>query len=440
VKCAAVRNTASAQIAKLVDQDLRTQKACADEREQLVSIDLSVPNARDRLAALPQNPACQGLASDIRNAVGLVDKSVVDAQDELSRLGCYQAKPSGRFDAATIAAIANYLKGRSAPPDTPKITGAFVDELRQQDFVVCAAPPPLDASHPAETPAVPRRIPAGPLILETSVAVQSIEERREIPPQACHAGEAFVDGICKAQPLAPAALVVGGVQPGPGLSTAPGSGDATSVPLDLATESSLPEFPWPPPASSASYVLPNAFFAKTPTMGSAVELILASLERNGYVERSFFRTKEGGVALVTRLERINDDGSSATASERWPSEAISRSGSLDLFKFWRGLFFVQPGHSRIIVFILERFPFTQDDKGVTSSEANSWVHIGSDVLPPAVRQLSFSSTSSAIAHCDALIYEFANDGSVERKVDSRLTGKQHLEKSGILATLEESSR
>ena len=171
-------------------------------------------------------------------------------------------------------------------------------------------------------------------------------------------------------------------------------------------------------------------------MGSAVKLILASLERNGYVEQSFFRTRPGGVALVTRLERINDDGSSAKASERWPSEATSQSGSVDLFKFWRGLFFVEPGHFRIIVFILERVPFTQGDKGATSTEANSWLPQGGDVLPPAVERLPFSSTPSEIAHCNALIYEFANDGYVERKVYSRLTGKQHLEKSGILTALE----
>jgi len=57
--------------------------------------------------------------------------------------------------------------------------------------------------------------------LETSVAAQSIEERRETPAQACPADEVLVDGICKAQPPAPAAPIVGGVQPGPGLSTAP---------------------------------------------------------------------------------------------------------------------------------------------------------------------------------------------------------------------------
>jgi hypothetical protein len=35
LRCPAVRDTASAQIAKFVDQNLRTQKSCADEREQL---------------------------------------------------------------------------------------------------------------------------------------------------------------------------------------------------------------------------------------------------------------------------------------------------------------------------------------------------------------------------------------------------------------------
>jgi hypothetical protein len=165
LKCPAVRDTASAQIARLIDQNLRTQKACADERGQLASIDLSVPDARNRLAALPQNPACQGLVDDVRSAIGTVDKGVADAQEQLSRLGCYKSRPSGRFDAATIAAIADYLKGRSAPPDAPKITGAFVDELRRQDFVVCVAPPPSVASRPAETPAAPKRILARPPLL-----------------------------------------------------------------------------------------------------------------------------------------------------------------------------------------------------------------------------------------------------------------------------------
>jgi uncharacterized caspase-like protein len=175
LKCPAVRDTASAQIAKLVDQDLRTQKACADEREQLASIDLSEPDARNRLAALPQNPACQGLATDIRSAIGTVDKGVADAQEQLTKLGCYKSRPSGRFDAATIAAVADYLKGRHAPPAEPKITDAFVDELRHQDFVVCVAPPPSASTHPSETPAAPKRILARPSLLVSGGPAHPLE-------------------------------------------------------------------------------------------------------------------------------------------------------------------------------------------------------------------------------------------------------------------------
>jgi hypothetical protein len=58
--------------------------------------------------------------------------------------------------------------------------------------------------------------------LETSVAAQSIEERRETPAQACPADEVLVDGICKAQlPAAPATPVVNGAQPAPALTTSP---------------------------------------------------------------------------------------------------------------------------------------------------------------------------------------------------------------------------
>jgi hypothetical protein len=85
-------------------------------------------------------------------------------------------------------------------------------------------------------------------IQETSVAVQSIEERRETPPQACPADEVLIDGFCRAPP-APVATtapptpvtttgpptsvtttappapvtppVVGGMQPGPALGKPP---------------------------------------------------------------------------------------------------------------------------------------------------------------------------------------------------------------------------
>src|SRR5262249_59196269 len=105
----------------------------------------------------------------------------------------------------------------------------------------------------------------------------------------------------------------------------------------------IPQFPWRPPAASATYVLPEPLFERGRTTGQVVTAIITALERNGYVERSFFTTPADGVVLVTRLERINEDGSSAADAERWPAVGGAGSSSTGLAQFLRGLFYVDPG-------------------------------------------------------------------------------------------------
>jgi hypothetical protein len=185
------------------------------------------------------------------------------------------------------------------------------------------------------------------------------------------------------------------------------------------------EFPWPPPAASAFYVLPDNWFANLHTVGEVVRAIIPALERNGYVERSFFRIEGSGVAVVTRLERITGDGSSFAEPLRWPGPGYSLSG------FLRGLFFVGPGRYRIIVFILRDRPFSQSSQVITRDEARAWLSSGADTLSPEAAQAPFGGW-----HCTALIYEFASDGMAVRVVESSLTGKQHLTKAGLLSLLE----
>lgn len=197
-----------------------------------------------------------------------------------------------------------------------------------------------------------------------------------------------------------------------------------------APPQSLPDFPWPPPSASASYVLPRALFDAKATVGQVTSAIIAALERNGYVERSFFRTGDDGVALVTRLERMNDDGSPPRDTERWPG-AKSQGSSLDLAGMLRGLFFVERGHYRLIVFILQDRPFTQSSEQVTETQARRWLRSGANVLPRDIAERAFGD-----GNCTALIYEFTSDGSNAKVVDSQLTGRQHLEKSGVLSVLE----
>jgi tetratricopeptide (TPR) repeat protein len=226
-------------------------------------------------------------------------------------------------------------------------------------------------------------------------------------------------------PRPPAASFSVGAGTGRGGS---GGGSAPAAAPLLPPAQVLPSFPWPPPASSASYVFPPKVFAQLSTVGEVTSVILSALELSGYVERSFFQTGPGGVALVTRLERISGDGTPAATSDRWPLGF--KVNPSDLAGFLRGLFYVMPGHYRVIVFILQDIPFTQSSTPVSGDDAKAWLREGANMLPRDIANRSFQSGT-----CTALIYEFESDGAAAKLVESSVTGKQHLEKAGLLAAL-----
>jgi uncharacterized caspase-like protein len=197
--CDTVRQSASKQIGKLVLERLRAEQICVDKRAEFAAIDLFVPEARVRLSALSVNLACAAVAADVKAAIASIDARISDAQGELRRVGCYTAKPSGRFDTLTVAALKDYLNARHATFDAPRITDGFVDELRQQDFVVCTPPAAPVASRPIGTqthleavPAqtTPKRILARPepLIRPAHVlrqpAESSTQARQAVPRQS----------------------------------------------------------------------------------------------------------------------------------------------------------------------------------------------------------------------------------------------------------------
>ena len=191
----------------------------------------------------------------------------------------------------------------------------------------------------------------------------------------------------------------------------------------------IPRFPWPPPQASATYVLPVSMFERGLTIGQVVTTIITALERQGYVERSFFTTPADGVVLVTRLERINDDGSSVAGADRWPAVGTTASSSASFAQFLRGLFYVDPGRYRVIVFVLQDMPFRQSSEQITGPQAREWLRTGANVLPRELTERAYAGD------CTVLVYEFASDGTAVRVVESRLTGRQHLERAGVLATL-----
>lgn len=213
--------------------------------------------------------------------------------------------------------------------------------------------------------------------------------------------------------------------PPPAVATSRGA----ALDQDKADADTVPLFPWPPPASSARYVFPQETFSSYSTVGDVSTAILKALEHSGYVERSFFRTEPGGVVLVTRLEKIGGDGTPAPEQERWP--AGFENSPVGFIDFVRGLFYAKAGHYRVIAFILQEKAFTQSEQKATGKDAETWLAEGAFKLPAWLASRPFGKDST----CTALIYEFKSDGAAVKSVVSLLTGKQHLQKAGVLTGL-----
>jgi hypothetical protein len=219
--------------------------------------------------------------------------------------------------------------------------------------------------------------------------------------------------------------------------TAPPAPAPAAPPASLSAASpgpvpSIPQFPWPPPPPSTDYTFPKDVFRRYSTVGEVTDTILTALERSGYVERSFYQTGDGGVALVTRLEMITNDGSPAADAERWQGYDYNPASFAD---FVRGLFYVKAGRYRVIVFILQEASFRTSGSKATAEDAEKWLTQGLIKLPPQLASKPFGKDST----CTALIYEYTSVGTAAKPVPverSSLTGKQHLIKAGLLAVIE----
>lgn len=290
----------------------------------------------------------------------------------------------------------------------------------------------------------PSERPAGPPITIASVpqkpAPPSEQLRRRAaeggsPPtrfelEKMYAGETEAGRNRLTRSLAPTPPKTATAPPPPPQKAAGEAG--TLPPPSPSGAPSMPLFPKEPPRASARYEIPDAAFANMKTYGDATKFILAALESGGYVERSYFSTEAGGVAMVTRLERINDDGTPAPAASRWALKAPPDGAIAETISFLRGLFFVEKGRYRTIVFMLQDQPFTQSDKAASEKDVRDWIPKGANLLSSDAARKPYAG-----AHCTALIYEFASDGSAVKLVDSRLTGKEHLARSGLLSALEQ---
>ena len=132
-----------------------------------------------------------------------------------------------------------------------------------------------------------------------------------------------------------------------------------------------PRFSWPPPRSSSSIVIPSQFFKDNHAshlLLSDIERILRdSLNTCGYFEKSYYLVPDG-FAIVTRIERINDDGTPKQDVDRWSLESIY-SDTLSIEDFLKSLFTANQGLYRVIAFIVTADPFQQEDINISHRDS-----------------------------------------------------------------------
>jgi len=193
----------------------------------------------------------------------------------------------------------------------------------------------------------------------------------------------------------------------------------------------FPALPWPPPSASAEQIVSASLLGRNKEIASLgdVDLLLSSaLENNGYFEKGYLAVPHG-FALVTRIEQIDEDGTSKRPPARWSLNPVPE---FSLGGYLARLFTANPGLYRVIVFVVTDIPFAQSHKQITAEEEVGWLHGSLNTLPSVIRRQAYTSGVS----CTALIYEFERQAQhPPLLVSGRLDAHAHLVKSGLWSAL-----
>lgn len=209
---------------------------------------------------------------------------------------------------------------------------------------------------------------------------------------------------------------------------------AEGVVAKLFVEVPIPSFPWPPPVASATAIvpqyllLPKTLATSTPMLKDVDATLSKALDLAGYTDKSYYAVPQG-FAMVTRLERIDADGTPMQEPTRWSMEKKPLS-KFSFSTYLKALFTAEPGYYRVIVFVVTPVPFAQKDAVVTDADARVWLEGGLNKLPESIGSAAYTDGFT----CTALVYEFeqpATQKSGKIMMPGLLSGKTHLIKARI---------
>jgi HEAT repeat protein len=204
----------------------------------------------------------------------------------------------------------------------------------------------------------------------------------------------------------------------------------------MSLRSKVPELPWPPPAPTNHVVLRprDMLGSDTDDLKAVYDRLVNMLDSNGYSRHVVYGVP-GGFALVTQVERIEENGKPIPEPHRWTGDKIPLN-SFSLAAYLDRLFRGEHGHFRLIVFVLTPRDFGDSGPPLSEVEARLWVGRGWQELPLEVGLLKFKGQQ-----CHVLVYRFRKGGETSEMVDpDPLSVHTHLRMSGLWTLPEEEKR
>lgn len=172
---------------------------------------------------------------------------------------------------------------------------------------------------------------------------------------------------------------------------------------------------------------------KTVSLKDVALRLERALRQAGYSDFSYFQTRSTapGFALVTRMERVEEDGSARARVERFLPPGAE--GPFDLGAYFQSLFVEPKGYYRIVFFLVSAADPEFSGGGMTGSLAAAYATTGETRLPPQFNVFRFTDQHTV----DVLVYEFMQKGDKAVSVvpPVRLPAQTHLSRSGIEGAL-----
>ena len=191
-------------------------------------------------------------------------------------------------------------------------------------------------------------------------------------------------------------------------------------------------FPNPPPTTSYFIDRLSIKLPSDATIGDVDNKLTAALNASGYKDMRYYRV-DGGFAVVTGIEHINDKGIPRPDPDRFSNEKVLYNKEFTLKNLISSLFISATGYSRVIVFLVSNDSLSTSSKVISREEAVNWFNESKTELPSYLREVPYTTEHRV----SALIYEFSKTQNLPMELSKRseISAEEHLYGANLLPRL-----